>query len=560
MPHFSSASDPFFFKVLLHDFHEKLGGYFFEDGWQRFVDDHHLNEADLLVFEYEGFLQFSVKLFDSITCEKEYPPSTRKTSEECIIGNKFDEPPTTSPSAMNGFRDKREITVGDPEGREWQLKISHCRGKQRNQRFFYGNWLNFARVNGLEVGDVCSFEYNPSGEKDIMNIIPNEFINSQCLKKRDELYLRDPIGTLWKVEIFHKHEPVIRSHFSTGWPQFANGNCLKVGDVCVFEIDEDQEDTMNVYIDKKTSGCEKEYPPAARRRGKEHKSRIQVDVHLTSSPNGYTEGASDDKIKSNKWTRENSQLKNDMEIDGVYQQDGLSFFVATMKPANINYSYMNIPFKFSALNGFRKKQEIIVRDPGGREWQLKISGSGNNWHFRGGWLNLAGDKGLEVGDGCIFEFNPKGDHNIMDLRIVKKKSKPNHCEKDTSPSVQKNSEEHKTEYKIKKKHPSGCTKQGSWLTVSMNAYNIHKSYMYIPVEFAASSGFQNRNKITLRDPEERLWEMQIFNHFYPGWKESQFGGMWLQFVKVNGLEVGDTCLFLNTSDREEIMDVRIIKY
>ncbi|KAK1259785.1 hypothetical protein QJS04_geneDACA025017 [Acorus gramineus] len=67
-----------------------------------------------------------------------------------------------------------------------------------------------------------------------------------------------------------------------------------------------------------------------------------------------------------------------------YQQDGLSFFVSTIKPANITYSYMNIPFKFSAFNGFRKKREIMVRDPVGREWQLKISGSGNNWHFHGG--------------------------------------------------------------------------------------------------------------------------------------------------------------------------------
>ncbi|KAK1299908.1 B3 domain-containing protein REM10 [Acorus calamus] len=205
----------------------------------------------------------------------------------------------------------------------------------------------------------------------------------------------------------------------------------------------------------------------------------------------------------------------------------------------------------------------MVRDPRGREWQLKISVCGiekTSRRFGGVWRSLAGDNGLEVGDVCIFEFNTKGGHNIMDLRIVKKKCKPNHSEKDTSPSVQKNSEEQRTKYKIEKQCPCGRTKQGSWFRISMKAYNIHKSYMYIPVEFASSNGFQNRNKIMLRDPEERLWEMQIFNHFYPGWKESQFGGMWLQFVKANGVEVGDTCLFKNISDREEIMDVHIIKY
>ncbi|KAK1259783.1 hypothetical protein QJS04_geneDACA025018 [Acorus gramineus] len=97
-------------------------------------------------------------------------------------------------SSMNGFRDKREITVGDPEGREWQLRISHSRGKQRNQRFFYGDWLNFARVNGLVVGDVCTFEYNPGGEKDIMYV--------SILKKQSEPVMEDTKerGTSSKIE------------------------------------------------------------------------------------------------------------------------------------------------------------------------------------------------------------------------------------------------------------------------------------------------------------------------------------------------------------------------
>lgn len=45
---------------------------YLKHGWKEFVEDHSLRENDVLVFKYDGNLQFGVTMFDGLTfCEKE---------------------------------------------------------------------------------------------------------------------------------------------------------------------------------------------------------------------------------------------------------------------------------------------------------------------------------------------------------------------------------------------------------------------------------------------------------------------------------------------------------
>ncbi|KAK1257852.1 hypothetical protein QJS04_geneDACA018372 [Acorus gramineus] len=206
------------------------------------------------------------------------------------------------------------------------------------------------------------------------------------------------------------------------------------------------------------SGCEKEY-----------KSGTKVDVPPTTSPNRCTkQGSSDNecKITSKKWTTESTPL----ETKAIYQQNGNSFFEATIKLSNLSYSYMQIPCKFAAMNGFREKGEIMVRDPAGRKWQLKISHRGklkSETSLSGEWLNLAKVNGLEVRDKPL-----------------------------------KNAA---LETKLK----------SSFL-------------LWIPRKFADLNCLRNGQEIMMRDPNRRLWKMNICRH---GKKyERIFSGEWLNFA------------------------------
>ncbi|KAB2605611.1 B3 domain-containing protein [Pyrus ussuriensis x Pyrus communis] len=49
----------------------RKNGLFFDDGWQYFVKDHHLEKGDFLVFKYDGKSKFKVAIYDTTACEKD---------------------------------------------------------------------------------------------------------------------------------------------------------------------------------------------------------------------------------------------------------------------------------------------------------------------------------------------------------------------------------------------------------------------------------------------------------------------------------------------------------
>ncbi|KAK1276528.1 B3 domain-containing protein REM10 [Acorus gramineus] len=763
---FSSSTKPLFFKVLVHGFHKKLSipptfvrkhlahlnssksrgtvksplgrswivcvnvndkGCFLEDGWRLFVRDHDLRVSDFLVFQYEGRLNFSVKLFNGSGCEKEYksgtkvdvPPSTspngctkqESSGNECKITSKKRTTKSTPLrndiatravykkkgisffeftiklsnlsypymhipckfAAVNGFREKGEIMVRDPGGREWQLKISH-RGRLRNETRLCGEWLNLAKVNGLEVGDVCIFKFNPHSDimdvqiakknsilncckkeateecrteneiekqcpigctrqgssddecklnlrmtehpqtrnaaevKDIHNRdgisfyeatmnwtnitrpymwIPRKFADLNCLRGR-EIMMRDPNRRLWKMKIC-RYNKIYKRIFSGEWLNFAQVNGLEVGDVCIFEYNPHVLDIIDVRIVKKKSElnhCKKEMPHSAQRNTEkyitESKSEKQTPTSCLKRRASYGES----EVKLKKRVR--------MSHQGSGSKQHLSFKIS-MTPYNLFDSYLSIPGEFTESNGLEDGSQMMLRDPKGRSWEVQINHKlrSKNWsQLLGQWHQFVVANALQTGDICVFKLSAGGDEDILDVRILKGQSV-----KEEFPSVQTGSEEYQTESQSgtlsgsfsngiitqqdpkrvremeHKKEATMCPQrndtsemdvahtkcEASWFTVSLKTHNIKKSYMYIPAEFAASNGFQKRKKINLRDRRGRLWEMKIFNSFHPKRRESRFCGMWLQFVRANGLEVGDICLLKHVSDGEEIMDVRIIK-
>lgn len=44
---------------------------YIEDGWQKFVKEHSLQEYDFLLFRYDGDNRFTVQIFDKTACERE---------------------------------------------------------------------------------------------------------------------------------------------------------------------------------------------------------------------------------------------------------------------------------------------------------------------------------------------------------------------------------------------------------------------------------------------------------------------------------------------------------
>lgn len=91
---------------------EKVSGSLMvKDGWKEFVDEHYVEENDVLVFKYDGNSCFDVLIFDQSGCEKEASYFVRRSNplEEHEMKKEFNK--TGTPDVQkNGTNGKRRNT------------------------------------------------------------------------------------------------------------------------------------------------------------------------------------------------------------------------------------------------------------------------------------------------------------------------------------------------------------------------------------------------------------------------------------------------------------------
>ncbi|KAL6180452.1 hypothetical protein ACLB2K_047115 [Fragaria x ananassa] len=102
-PMMNKCRKPSFFKVLIGDFSKRLRSYigllcavevestengmFFQNGWECFVKDHHLELGDFLIFGYDGESKFSVTIYDRSACEKDVEIAKRRSGSSVSLKN-----------------------------------------------------------------------------------------------------------------------------------------------------------------------------------------------------------------------------------------------------------------------------------------------------------------------------------------------------------------------------------------------------------------------------------------------------------------------------------------
>lgn len=95
---------------------------FFHNGWSTFVGDHLLECGDLLVFRYEGHLQFTVQVFDKNACEKEAAFHSKCSQNSCnfdnIKGQKRDSEENSSLDVVDGIPKKMRRSAMENHGLE----------------------------------------------------------------------------------------------------------------------------------------------------------------------------------------------------------------------------------------------------------------------------------------------------------------------------------------------------------------------------------------------------------------------------------------------------------
>ncbi|KAM3252827.1 hypothetical protein T459_06661 [Capsicum annuum] len=232
----------------------------FCNGWEIFVKDHHLDDADLLVFKMDGFSGFDVTIFDPSACEKEEPSSEDDPScEEINYGYDDDDDDTTdeedniqevtsrksshgkqyqfhSPQPSKG-RKKKKILVAKEDN-----KKRKCTPEENSCS--YSNRRQVPEKEKMRVHQQAS-RHTSSVPCVLMKMKPTHVYNGQLKfprawaqehmrQKSETITLRIPsTGRTWPASIRCRMEGLV---IQSGWEDFVMDNRLDEFDVCVFEL------------------------------------------------------------------------------------------------------------------------------------------------------------------------------------------------------------------------------------------------------------------------------------------------------------------------------------
>ncbi|KAH6781669.1 hypothetical protein C2S52_001559 [Perilla frutescens var. hirtella] len=165
---------------------------YFEDGWPRFVAENGLSVGDCLVFQHTQELHFNVVVYDPSACEKRFLVEPDENEHEVV----------TKEAAVN------------PGGKA-DVEPHHSQ-----RPYFTVEMTAFLASKNARVN------------------IPIEFVKSNNLVGKREVILRDG-GRRWAVRVVQVGEKVSRYRvwMGSGWHDFYESNELKVGDVCLFQLD-----------------------------------------------------------------------------------------------------------------------------------------------------------------------------------------------------------------------------------------------------------------------------------------------------------------------------------
>ncbi|GER26707.1 transcriptional factor B3 family protein [Striga asiatica] len=237
--------------------------------------------------------------------------------------------------------------------------------------------------------------------------IPPAFSKNLGREKSGEAILTSPKGT-WTVEACRDGEEGLLC-LKDGWPQFVHHHSLSVGDFVVFQHISGLR--FNAFIFDRTA-CEKEFLDRP----------IKKELHVPNSPLHLKKPIKKELHVPKKPIKKELHVPNQAPNSPIHLRKAMwerekelarshniqePHFLLTMKPYHASKSWVHIPSEFCQSMKLEDKPYMIVRDPLGRSWPMKLKFEKNNGCKRiricFGWNEFYESNGLKEGDVCLFE-------------------------------------------------------------------------------------------------------------------------------------------------------------
>lgn len=263
-----------------------IGGHaYFKEGWKEFVEAHHVEEGDCLVFEYCGSSCFSVLIFDRSGCEREAAyfvgimnpilrkgcQAEEKHEKQLPDVLKFSSPrlpcDDNSPLQLDSDDEKNSSFKAKFDSRRFRTRSSASSGRNNYEHSIPSKMVE---EDSVKPGSVNMHEGQTTGMKlkaklrylrstkairaetpyftkfllpshltgtSIFMTFPYDFAHKNLSLRPQEIFLRyqDKMWSVkYEVKLTSSNRDSVTGLSGKGWLQFVRDNELYEGDGCIF--------------------------------------------------------------------------------------------------------------------------------------------------------------------------------------------------------------------------------------------------------------------------------------------------------------------------------------
>ncbi|ONK64860.1 uncharacterized protein A4U43_C07F30730 [Asparagus officinalis] len=393
--------------------------------------------------------------------------------------------------------------------------------------------------------------------------------------------LRNSMGRKWEIKVGIVDDQVL---LQDGWGRFISDNSINSGDFLVFFYDGDMGFDVKIYG---ATCCEKREGSEVKIEAESEEGSIDKSSTMKASRKKERESRRSRPKKRNmcfKILRGVKACEKALEAACAFKSSHPHFVTTCRRSPSLG---MRIPAELAKIYNLKVKNSIVLVDPRGTSWSVKIStwGSGRQC-LTSGWNSLYKKNRLKEGDACVFEFVhggavvnvhifrapeyrakliSKSDQSTFGVLKCQETSNCWHAAKsmdsynikseiflrvDDMKKVQHaensmDSDNNKSERFLSvddtKKAPNEAKSFKSTHPTFVTVWRPSRLHrVYIPKKVTQELGLVKDQQTTLIDPSGKSWRAYIRVRSYG---HVELRGGWCRFSRGNNLALGDVCIF-----------------
>ncbi|CAN6242153.1 unnamed protein product [Urochloa humidicola] len=318
---------------------------FFTGGWSQFLVFHDITEANALLLRYEGNMVFTVKVFGSDGCQRNFKQQENRVQQRSTLPHsaKLQQAPSVSiqkrkPRNKTSLKRNSIYNIGPPS---WIKKQINANTLEKHLS------LATAFCNSIGLREPCTITLSTDGIRS------------------------------WHVHGF----PCKGSSYLLvqGWKQFCQENHLKEGDICTFNVIETT--LWNVVITRHkemNQFCYQENP-----KSKKHMSNTDGQKGLQGS----------------------MTYLNKARTKSVFEIGPPAWMKKEINASTIE-NHLNLTLAFCEAIGLRHRCTVTLKTSGNstKSWQARLNPYQNCCQLVGGWKRFCLENGIKVGDVCTIQI------------------------------------------------------------------------------------------------------------------------------------------------------------